>query len=371
MSSDGLNAFVSHSLFYADPLSNVFFFLFLLTESCFAASFLYVSVTGILPVLCVCIVLCADKCACKSLCLCMCGYFSRVELLLCQCQKWRMVLLVKDSLLCCTGLPTLFRRANCLYLMLDLCYLSIKTSHTFGTRWVISSIPACGHERKLSSLLLCHSILLLTCRQFLLPTAFEISIVVAHKVFIGWPFGQYSPWPSLLAPFQMLKCFCHHVTPKAVLYFIPTSFRLRVTLCPVFADWWPSWFVRFSHCPVIWVGSKSQSRWWHSLAFANHWWLHFPYHKASSKVQTPQSCFSLLDHCRHSSDLPQLASLTVIIFHKESCLSNYKLVFIPFVILFFIFYSFKYFKIIIIKQNRRTKNVFLFSFVFSTTLYLH
>lgn len=113
-----------------------------------------------------------------------------------------MVPLVKDSLLCCTGLPTLFQRAKCLYLMLDLCYLSMKlqmrTSYTCGTSRVISSIPACGHKHKWSSLLLCHPILVLTCRQLLPLAVFEISNVFAHKVFVGWPYGQYLAWPRLI-----------------------------------------------------------------------------------------------------------------------------------------------------------------------------
>lgn len=124
-----------------------------------------------------------------------------------------MVLLVKDSLSCCTGLPTLFRGAKCLYLMLDLCYLSMKlqlrTSYTFGTSWVISSILACGHEHKWSSLLLCNPILLVTHRQFLTSTLFEIW---NHKVSVQWPYGQYPAWPRLIGIFpknQMFVASCH------------------------------------------------------------------------------------------------------------------------------------------------------------------
>lgn len=67
----------------------------------------------------------------------------------------------------------------------------------------------------------------------------------------------------------------------------------------VFADRLPSWVVCFSHCPVVWAGPRSRSRWWHSLACATHWWHQFPYHKASSKVQALRSYVltrSLLSH---------------------------------------------------------------------------
>lgn len=222
MSSDGANAFVSHSLSCRPPFNCCF------SYSCrqkvvFAASLPCVSVTGILPALCVSGVVCVCERACLYVCVhvCLCVYVcasTSVEsrLLLCQCQVWRMVPLVKDSLSRCTGLPTLFRRAKCLHLMLDLCYLSMKlqlrTSYTCGTGRVISSIPACGHEHKWSSLLLCHPILLLTCRQFLPSAVFEISNVVAHKVFVGWPYGQYSAWlrlAGIIPKAQMFVSPCH------------------------------------------------------------------------------------------------------------------------------------------------------------------
>lgn len=174
------------------PFQLLFFF-FLSTESCFCC----------LPSLrvrdrhtsCLCLRDCSCVCACVCVGVrlraymsvfvtiyCICVYVcvgTSVEetLLLCQCQVWRTVPLVKDSLSCCTGLPTLFRRAKCLYLMLDLCYLSmklqLKTSYTCGMGWVISSVPACGHEHKWSSFHLCHSILLLTFRQ-LIPLKYQM-----------------------------------------------------------------------------------------------------------------------------------------------------------------------------------------------------
>lgn len=88
MSSDGANAFVSHSLSCRPPFNCCF------SYSCrqkvvFAASLRCMSVTGILPELCVCVCVwgCVYVCAgmhvcmraCLSLCLCMCEYFSGVE----------------------------------------------------------------------------------------------------------------------------------------------------------------------------------------------------------------------------------------------------------------------------------------------------
>lgn len=181
MSSDGANAFVSHSFSQAVPLSTVVFLilvdrkLFLLPPfpACPWQAYFLHSVCG---------VVCTGVRARTYMCVCMCVFVPmyvcmyvcvhtsvKQKLLSCQCQVWRMVPLVKDSFSHCTGLPTLFRRAKCLYLMLDLCYLSMKlqlrTSYTFGTGWVISSIPPCGHEHKWSGLVLCHPILSLTCYQ--------------------------------------------------------------------------------------------------------------------------------------------------------------------------------------------------------------
>lgn len=159
------------------------FFLFLSTESCFCClPSLRVRDRHTSCIVCVCGVVCTGVQACTYMCVCMCVFVPmyvcmyicvhtsvKQKLLSCQCQVWRMVPLVKDSFSHCTGLPTLFRRAKCLYLMLDLCYLSMKlqlrTSYTFGTSWVISSIPPCGHEHKWNGLVLCHPILSLTCYQ--------------------------------------------------------------------------------------------------------------------------------------------------------------------------------------------------------------
>lgn len=86
MSSDGVNAFVSRSL-SCRPSFNCCFSYSCRQKVVFAASLPCVSVTGILPALCVCVCVCAGMhvsvCACLSLCLCMCvcmcEYFSGVE----------------------------------------------------------------------------------------------------------------------------------------------------------------------------------------------------------------------------------------------------------------------------------------------------
>lgn len=199
-----------------------------------------------------------------------------------------MVPLVKDSLSHCTGLPTLFQRAKCLYLMLNLCYMSmklqLKTSYTCGTRWVISSIPACRHEHKSSSLLLCHSILLLTCGQFLLFRSLwnincsrsqSLRRMAIRATFCLVQAHWHPPkCPNACVTMSHLKRF--HILAQH-----PSG--VRVALCPVFADRLPSWVVSFSHFPVVWVGPRSQSRWWHSLACAKHWWHQFPNHMHLAK----------------------------------------------------------------------------------------
>lgn len=80
---------LTHSLplSHADPLSTVVFLIPVDRKLFFAASLPCVSVTGILPALCVCVCwgrevcrnACMCVCACLSLCLCMCEYFSGVE----------------------------------------------------------------------------------------------------------------------------------------------------------------------------------------------------------------------------------------------------------------------------------------------------
>lgn len=81
MSSDGVNAFVSHSLSLMQTLFQLWFSYSCRQKVVFAASRLCVSVTGILPALCVglCVGMHACVHACLSLCLCMCEYFSGVE----------------------------------------------------------------------------------------------------------------------------------------------------------------------------------------------------------------------------------------------------------------------------------------------------
>lgn len=91
MSSDRVNAFVSHSLSLMQTLFQLWFSYSCRQKVVFPASLLCMPVTGILPALCaelsvgmhvcVCVFVsvCAFVCASLSLCLCMCEYFSEVE----------------------------------------------------------------------------------------------------------------------------------------------------------------------------------------------------------------------------------------------------------------------------------------------------
>lgn len=158
-----------------------------------------------------------------------------------------MVPLVKDSLSYSTGLPTLFRRAKCLYLMLDLCYLSmkpqLKTSNTCGTRWVIFSIPACGH--KLNRFFICHPIQLLTRSQLLLSVGFEISIVVDHEFLWERLMGIILAYAHWHTP-KWKNCLCHCVTPKMVPYYICAALTQSSFATP--------WLELSASFGVLWLG---------------------------------------------------------------------------------------------------------------------
>lgn len=145
----------------------------------FAASHPCVSVTGIFPAFCACVCVCAGMhvYVCRlslSLCMCvyMCEYFSGAEAAFMSVPSIENGSASEGQPLLLHWASTLFRRAKCLYLMLNLCYLSMKlqlrTCYTCGTDWVIFFIAACGYELKCRNLLLCHPLLSLTCGQLLL-----------------------------------------------------------------------------------------------------------------------------------------------------------------------------------------------------------
>lgn len=149
MSFDGAAAFVSLSPSPSRSFFQLLFFLFPPTESCFRRlSSLYVrdrhtscSLRVWLVRACVCAraLACLPACVCLSLCLCMSEYFSGVEAAFMSVPSVENGSVSEGQPLSrCTGLPTLFRRAKCLHLMLDLCYLSmkllVKTSYASGNR---------------------------------------------------------------------------------------------------------------------------------------------------------------------------------------------------------------------------------------------
>lgn len=256
MSSDAENAFDLRFLSCRPPFNRCF------SYSCrqkvvFAASLPCMSVTGILPEFCVswyvCLCVC---CACGGVCVCvrehacicarvcLCFYICVLVLdvwvlqveqkqLLCQCQVWRMVPQVKDSLFAALGFPLCSQRAKFLYLMLDLCYLSMKlqlrTSYTCGTGWVISSKPACGQQRKwnsFASLLPCIVIRLPPASSFQQALIYQYSCTQSHSTMAIRAISCSAS--GFLASTKKLKCSFHSDTSKFLTYFRPTSLKLTV-----------------------------------------------------------------------------------------------------------------------------------------------